>query len=65
MAAPVYEWGRYFPKPDDLLVMGPTLFNPYGHVAIVSQVMEDRIQIIQQTRGLQESHAYFLHWKLK
>lgn len=39
------------PQPGDLLVMGPTLSNPYGHVAIISKVQIDSIEIIQQNPG--------------
>lgn len=39
------------PRPDDLLVFDATAFNPYGHVAIVSQVDHDEIEIIQQNPG--------------
>ncbi len=39
------------PKVDDLLVLGGTTFNKYGHVAIVSKVIDDEIEIIQQNPG--------------
>lgn len=39
------------PKPDDLVVYDGTSSNPYGHVAIVSRVMQDEIEIIQQNPG--------------
>lgn len=39
------------PKVDDLLVFEGTTSNKYGHVAIVSNVMEDEIEIIQQNPG--------------
>lgn len=39
------------PMPDDLVVMGPAMFNTYGHVAIVSRVDEDRVEIVQQNSG--------------
>lgn len=39
------------PKTNDLLVFDSTLYNPYGHVAIVSGVTEDSIEIIQQNPG--------------
>lgn len=39
------------PKEGDLLIYGPTAFNKYGHVAIVSKVMENKIEIIQQNPG--------------
>lgn len=39
------------PRPDDLLIYGPTPFNKYGHVAIISSVKEGEIEIIQQNPG--------------
>ncbi len=39
------------PKADDLLIFAGTAFNKYGHVAIVSNVTEDEIEIIQQNPG--------------
>jgi surface antigen len=39
------------PEDDDLLVFAPTLFNPYGHVAIVAKASEDAIVIVQQNPG--------------
>lgn len=39
------------PVTGDLLVFGPTLTNQYGHVAIVSEVNGDTIEIAQQNPG--------------
>lgn len=39
------------PKVDDLLIFEGTLFNVYGHVAIVSKVTENQIEIVQQNPG--------------
>ncbi len=39
------------PKVNDLLVYGGTSFNKYGHVAIVSKVSDDKVEIIQQNPG--------------
>lgn len=39
------------PQVNDLIVMGGTLFNKYGHVVIVSDVSDSRIEIIQQNPG--------------
>jgi hypothetical protein len=39
------------PRTDDLLVFGPSFFNPYGHVAIVAKVDKDSVEIIQQNSG--------------
>jgi len=39
------------PQVGDILVFDATTFNSYGHVAIVSSVSEDEIEIIQQNAG--------------
>ncbi|KOY88064.1 amidase [bacterium 336/3] len=39
------------PKVNDLVVFAPTTFNQYGHVAIVSNVKNDELEIIQQNAG--------------
>lgn len=39
------------PKINDLIVMSGTLTNKYGHVAIVSKVTDNRVEIIQQNPG--------------
>lgn len=47
------------PNENDLLVFSETQGNPYGHVAIVSEVLEDKIEVIQQNPGKQgESRIY-------
>lgn len=42
---------RSKPRPDDLLIFSPTLFNRYGHVAIVSRVSGAEVEIVQQNPG--------------
>ena len=39
------------PKIGDLLVFGPTPFNKFGHVGIISKVEKSRIQLAQQNPG--------------
>lgn len=39
------------PSEGDLLVYAPTIFNKFGHVAIVSKVSKDKVEIIQQNPG--------------
>ena len=39
------------PKADDLLIFAGTIFNKYGHVAIISNVTDSGIEIIQQNPG--------------
>ncbi|MGB6269229.1 MAG: CHAP domain-containing protein [Olleya sp.] len=45
------NYSKTKPKANDLLVFSGSLFNKYGHVAIVSKVLEDSIEIIQQNPG--------------
>jgi surface antigen len=39
------------PKIDDIIVFSETNFNKFGHVAIVSNVMDNEVEIIQQNPG--------------
>lgn len=39
------------PKVGDLIVFGPTPYNKFGHVAIISKVNRSQVQIIQQNPG--------------
>lgn len=39
------------PKQKDIIIFDKTIFNRFGHVAIVSKVEEDLIEIIQQNPG--------------
>ena len=39
------------PKEDDLVIYSGTIFNRFGHVAIVSEVTEKEVEIIQQNPG--------------
>lgn len=39
------------PKQKDIIIFDKTIFNRFGHVAIVSKVEEDMIEIIQQNPG--------------
>ena len=43
--------GRIPPAPEDILVFGPWLLNPYGHVAIVTKTTDSTIEIVQQNPG--------------
>jgi len=40
------------PQPDDLIVFGAAPFNKFGHVAIVSEVGPDYVEIAQQNPGV-------------
>ena len=39
------------PRKDDLIVYSKTVFNQYGHVSIVSEVVGEKVEIIQQNPG--------------
>ncbi len=52
---PVYQFQSSKPKVNDLLIFGATKLNSYGHVAIISKVTEDEIEIIQQNAGAYSS----------
>jgi len=39
------------PKETDILIFGPTSFNQFGHIAIISKVGSNYIEIIQQNPG--------------
>ena len=39
------------PKVDDLVIFNATKFNKYGHVAIISNVTETEIEVVQQNPG--------------
>ncbi len=39
------------PKVSDLIVFSPSFFNKFGHVAIISKVSDNQIEIIQQNPG--------------
>jgi surface antigen len=48
------------PKVNDLVVFDATTFNKYGHVAIISKVTNNQIEIIQQNPGpLSKSRATY------
>ncbi len=44
--------GRHKPKKNDLLVYGATPYNGFGHLAIITNVNQNSIGIIQQNPGL-------------
>lgn len=39
------------PKANDLIIFGPTPYNEYGHVAIITKVSSSQIEIAQQNPG--------------
>lgn len=51
------------PKVGDLIVFDGSIFNAYGHVAIISQVDEDEIELVQQNTGSQSRVNYSLSKK--
>jgi len=51
------------PKETDIIVFGPTSFNRFGHIAIISKVMDSSIEIVQQNPGARNPSRmrYSLH----
>jgi len=43
--------GKMKPMVDDLIVFPGNKYNPYGHVAIISKVANDYIEVVQQNTG--------------
>ena len=48
------------PKVDDLVVFAGTMFNSYGHVAIVSSVSDQEIEVFQQNVGYSSRQRFEL-----
>ena len=42
---------RSKPQIGDLIIMDATSFNGYGHVAVISEVLDNEVQLIQQNPG--------------
>ena len=51
---------RTKPRVDDILVFSPLKGNPYGHVAIISKVTDNKIVIVQQNTGLRTRATFTL-----
>ena len=51
---------KYKPKVGGLIVFDGLFVNRYGHVAIISRVKEDEIEVIQQNCGLNSRANYVL-----
>jgi len=51
------------PKETDIIVFGPTSFNSFGHIAIISKVTSNSIEIVQQNPGARNPSRmnYSLH----
>ena len=43
--------GTHAPAAEDIIVLAPWIFNRYGHVAIVSAVSGDALEVVQQNPG--------------
>jgi len=52
------------PQKGDLIIFDASLFNSYGHVAIISNVTENSVEIIQQNPGqfTPSRKSYSLHY---
>ena len=46
------------PKEGDLVVFDGSIFNSFGHVAIISKVEEDELELVQQNTGKQSRVNY-------
>jgi hypothetical protein len=55
--------GSTKPKENDLLIFKGTVFNRYGHVAIISELKENKIEVIQQNVGSTSREEYSLEYK--
>ena len=53
------------PKLDDILIFNPTSANQFGHVAIVSKIMDKKIEIIQQNPGVNVSPRVYYSFEQK
>lgn len=53
------------PKIGDLLIYDKTIFNPYGHIAIISNMIDNKLEIIQQNSGIlgKSRETFSLHFK--
>ena len=51
---------RTKPNVDDIIVFGATKLNPFGHVAIISKVTNNTIQVVQQNTGLRTRATFGL-----
>ena len=54
--------GKHRPKVGDLVVYDGSFFNRFGHVAIISKVSNDKIEVIQQNCG-STRESYDLNFK--
>lgn len=54
----------FIPQIGDLIVLDATSINGYGHVAIISEVRKDEIQIIQQNPGATANSRVWYDLKL-
>jgi len=43
--------GKTMPEPEDIIVFSPWIFNRYGHVAIITKVEGNKVEVIQQNPG--------------
>lgn len=48
------------PKVNDVIIFDANVFNPYGHVAIISKVNKNTIEIVQQNVGKESRETFKL-----
>jgi len=47
-----YEnYGSEKPKPNDMIIIGPSQFNKFGHLVIITKVYKNEVSFIQQNPG--------------
>src|SRR5699024_825919 len=39
---------RFKPEPEDILIFKGTAANPFGHVALITQIKDHKVEVIQQ-----------------
>lgn len=51
------------PEVNDLIIFDATIFNRFGHVAIISKVNKNSIEVVQQNVGKESRESFKLHYK--
>lgn len=52
--------GKNKPQIGDLIVFGGHAFNRFGHVAIISKVFDDKIEVVQQNCGTNSRESIYM-----
>lgn len=51
---------RNAPQVDDLIIYGPTEGNPFGHMGIITSIVDGKIEMIQQNMGTKSRQELIL-----